>query len=87
MYKDNIKRQCLKTMYKTVCVTVYDNVRRRFWDRRDVGNISAGLTQTIANYSIKGRRRAEEEAGRTNMVGHAEENCLCIKHFKNTRLL
>ena len=69
MYKDNIKRQCLKTMYKTVCVTVYDNVRRRFWDRRDVGNISAGLTQTIANYSIKGtrptaRREKDKQADR-----------------------
>ena len=71
-----------KTMYKTVCVTVYDNVRRRFWDRRDVGNISAGLTQTIANYSIKGTRRATKK--RDGQTGSAiQKSCLLHRGWKH----
>ena len=89
LHYEQCKDSALLSIYKTGQdrTKQFDSVLQCKTASGTDGNISAGLTQTIANYSIKGRRRAEEEAGRTNMVGHAEENCLCIKHFKNTRLL
>ena len=89
LHYEQCKDSALLSIYDTVQdrTKQFDNVLQCKTASGTDENISAGLTQTIANYSIKGRRRAEEEARRTNMVGHAEKNCLCIKHFKNTQLL